>query len=320
MRISLLGGGTDIPSYYEKFGGEVISLAIRKYTYITIHSKYGDGLRISYSKTENVDNLSQIEHPLIKSVLMESQETSSLEITSIAEVPSKGTGLGSSSSFTVGLLNALAHFSDTPQSKHRLAESAWQIESKTSSVGVGKQDQYAVAYGGFNRFEFTKSGEVVIKSFNLDLEFQKTLLDSIFLVDTGLSRQASKLLTSQLEEMKLSERSTSARHAIKSSVELGAKVLREGDLQGFAEILNETWRQKQLFGNVSNDEIVELYEYGLASGAIGGKLLGAGGGGFFMFVVPEKHWNAFAQCMEFRNKRVLNVELDYEGTSVVYKS
>ena len=193
LRVSILGGGTDIPSYYEKYGGDVISLAIKKYTYITVHPKYGEGIRISYSKTENVSALSSIEHPIVRSVLIESKVDLPLEITSIAEVPSSGTGLGSSSSFTVGLINALGHVLGSPRSRSDLAESAWKIESQTSSSGIGKQDQYAVAYGGFNRFHFTKDGEVLVQNFKLNIDFQAKLLRSLYIVDTGIARQASEL-------------------------------------------------------------------------------------------------------------------------------
>lgn len=320
MRVSLLGGGTDIPSYYEQHGGDVISLAIKKYTYITLHPKYGDGLRISYSRTENVTRLSNVEHPLVRSVLTESNLNLPLEITSIAEVPSKGTGLGSSSSFTVGLINAISHFLESPRSRSDLAESAWKIESLTSSDGIGKQDQYAVAHGGFNRFQFLESGEVVVGNFNLDIDFQKILLESLYLVDSGISRQASKLLTSQLESYKTSAQSTAARHAIKSSVELGAIALKDCNLQNFAQILSETWEFKKLFGNVSNNEIDSIYRYGLSHGAIGGKLLGAGGGGFFLFIVPKTQQVEFMDGMSRLKKNVLKVELDTEGTSIVYKS
>lgn len=320
LRVSLLGGGTDIPSYYENYGGDVISLAIKKYTYLTVHSKYGDGIRLSYSRTENVSELANIEHPLVRSVLIESRIHSPLEITSIAEVPSKGTGLGSSSSFTVGLINALAHFSESPRSRSDLAESAWRIEAHTSSAGVGKQDQYAVAHGGFNRFQFAKNGEVLVRNFNLEVDFQKKFLGSLFAVDTGISRQASQLLTSQLKDYNSSSQSTSARHSIRESVESGANALQNGDLAGFAEILSEAWELKKLYGNVSNHEIDAIYQYGLMHGAIGGKLLGAGGGGFLLFVVPQNQRLEFLNGMSSLKKNVLSVELDTEGTSIVYRS
>lgn len=320
LRISLLGGGTDIPAYYEEFGGEIISLAIKKYTYITIHPKYGEGFRISYSKTENVSRVVDIEHTLIRNTLVKSQQTFPLEITSIAEVPSKGTGLGSSSSFTVGLLNALTHFSNSPMSRSDLAESAWRIESQSTSSGIGKQDQYAVVNGGLNRFEFCQNGEVRLKNFGLSADFQATLLNSLFIVDTGISRLAGTILASQLKDLISSNRSISARHTIKAFVERGAVALQQNDLESFAGIISETWNQKKLFGNVSNDEIDQIYQYGLTHGAIGGKLLGAGGGGFFLFIVPQSCRLHFLESMSRVKLHVLSVELDTEGTSIVYRS
>ena len=317
LRISLGGGGTDLPSYYEKHTGFLIAAAIDKYVYITIHRTFVNELLIKYSKLERVDSSAAVEHPIIREVLKELEMSGQyLEITSLADIPA-GTGLGSSGSFTTALLKALYAHNNQIISTRFLAEQACVIELDRLKEPIGKQDQYIAAFGGITAFEFLPDGKVEISPVQIDKETLYNLEDNLVLFFTGYSRSASTILKEQNDKSKDNDNEmTSNLHFVK---ELGKKslvALESGDLLQFGELMNVHWEhKKKRSGNMSNDKINQWYDLAMENGAVGGKLIGAGGGGFLMFYTEDKMklrhalMNAGLEEVRFR--------FDFEGTKVV---
>ena len=317
LRISLGGGGTDLPSYYEKNTGFLIAAAIDKYVYITIHKTFVKELLVKYSRIERVDSSAQIEHPIIREALNELDMPGQyLEITSLADIPA-GTGLGSSGSFTTALLKALYAHNNQIISTRFLAEQACVIELDRLKEPIGKQDQYIAAFGGITAFEFLPGGKVEISPVQMTKETLYNLEDNLVLFFTGYSRSASSILKEQDDKSKQDDdEMTNNLHFIK---ELGKKslvALESGDLPEFGELMNVHWEhKKKRSGNMSNDKINEWYNLAMKNGAVGGKLIGAGGGGFLMFYTENKmklrHTLMNAGLEEVRFK------FDFEGTKVV---
>jgi len=317
LRISLGGGGTDLPSYYEKHTGFLIAAAIDKYVYITIHRTFVKELLIKYSKLERVGHAKEIEHPIIREVLKELEmDGLNLEITSLADIPA-GTGLGSSGSFTTALLKALYAHNNQIISTRLLAELACVIELDRLGEPIGKQDQYIAAFGGITAFEYLPDGRVEISPVNMSKETLYNLEDNLVLYFTGYSRSASSILKEQDDKSKVADdEMTNNLHFIK---ELGKKslvALESGNLLEFGELMNVHWEhKKKRSGNMSNDKINEWYDLAVKNGAVGGKLIGAGGGGFLMFYTEDKmklrHTLMNAGLEEVRFK------FDFEGTKVV---
>jgi len=317
LRISLGGGGTDLPSYYKKHTGFLIAAAIDKYVYITTHKTFADEILIKYSKLERVSQIGDIEHPIIRESLKELGITGSyIEITSLADIPS-GTGLGSSGSFTTALLKALYAHNNQIISTRFLAEQACKIELDRLKEPIGKQDQYIAAFGGITAFEFLPDERVEITPVQMSKETLYNLEDNLVLFFTGYSRSASSILKEQDDKSKVDDDEiTNNLHFVK---ELGKKsliALESGNLQEFGELMNVHWEhKKKRSGSMSNDNINEWYNLALKNGAIGGKLIGAGGGGFLMFYTEDKmklrHALMGAGLEEVRFK------FDYEGTKVV---
>ncbi|MCL2661743.1 MAG: GHMP kinase [Oscillospiraceae bacterium] len=317
LRISLGGGGTDLPSYYEKHTGFLIAAAIDKYVYITIHRTFVKELLIKYSKMERVDRSSAVEHPIIREVLKELEMSGQyLEITSLADIPA-GTGLGSSGSFTTALLKALYTHNNQIISTRYLAEQACVIELDRLREPIGKQDQYIAAFGGITAFEFLPDGKVEISPVQIGKETLYNLEDNLVLFFTGYSRSASKILKEQDDKSKDNDDEiTNNLHFVK---ELGKKslvALESGNLLEFGELMNVHWEhKKKRSGSMSNENINRWYDLALKNGAVGGKLIGAGGGGFLMFYTENKmklrHTLMNAGLEEVRFK------FDFEGTKVV---
>jgi len=311
------GGGTDLPSYYEKNTGFLIAAAIDKYVYITIHKTFVKELLVKYSRIERVDSSAQIEHPIIREALNELDMPGQyLEITSLADIPA-GTGLGSSGSFTTALLKALYAHNNQIISTRFLAEQACVIELDRLKEPIGKQDQYIAAFGGITAFEFLPGGKVEISPVQMTKETLYNLEDNLVLFFTGYSRSASSILKEQDDKSKQDDdEMTNNLHFIK---ELGKKslvALESGDLPEFGELMNVHWEhKKKRSGNMSNDKINEWYNLAMKNGAVGGKLIGAGGGGFLMFYTENKmklrHTLMNAGLEEVRFK------FDFEGTKVV---
>ena len=281
LRVSFCGGGTDIDEFSlaEPSGGRVVSTAINKYVYVTMNRRFDDRIRISYSSMEDVDSLSEIQHALVREALRLTGIESGVEITTIADIPGRGTGLGSSSSVTVGLLNAMHSFKGRNPSKEQLAEEACKIEIEIMGAPIGRQDQYATSFGGINSIRFGAGG-VTVEPIELDNDLVSRISSNFSLVYTGMTRSASKVLSheSEDEEDKSIRMMTIREHADKAAL-----MFQNGDLDSIGELLNETWNAKRgISSMITNPSIDELHEKIMSSGAKGAKLLGAGNGGFLL--------------------------------------
>lgn len=321
LRISLGGGGTDLPSYYKDYGGFLITAAIDKYIYINLHKTFTQKLIIKYSKVEEVQNISDVRHPIIREALklVGIEETPYLEITSMADIPA-GTGLGSSGSFTTALLKALHTYKRNLIHPQELAEQACHIEIDRLNEPVGKQDQYIAAYGGITCFRFLPDGHVEAQPLRISTETQYTLEDSLLLFFTGFSRDASSILKEQDDK---SRENNSAMvenlHYIKELGIRSQKVLESGDLNEYANIMKEHWEyKKQRSNSMSNHKIDEWYNLAMGNGALSGKLIGAGGGGFLMFYAEDKKRLRYA--MKEAGLQEVRFRFDFEGTKVVVQS
>lgn len=313
FRVSFAGGGSDLREFYSVNGhGAVVSAAICKYMYIVIHPYFHDKIRLKYSKTEDVENIEDIEHPIIRECLKKVDIGSGLEIASFADVPA-GTGLGSSSSFTVGLLNALYAYKGMVASKERLASEACEIEIDILGEPIGKQDQYAAAYGGINHIRFNRDESVNVTPVMLAEKERERLEGSLCLYYSGCGRRSSDILREQKENMTLD----SMLRNLKKMVELADTFrdsLNEGNVDMTGELLHRGWLyKKELASGISNGLIDEMYEKAIKNGAKGGKLLGAGSSGFLL-VYAEDHdaLRGHLGC------RVLPFRIDREGTKIIF--
>lgn len=320
LRISLGGGGTDLPSYYRDYTGFLIAAAIDKYVYITLHQTFVQELIIKYSKLERVDSVEKIEHPIIREVLKYMGVISPhLEITSMADIPS-GTGLGSSGSFTTALLKALHTFKKNLIHPRELAEEACHIELNLLKEPIGKQDQYIAAYGGITCFQFQPNDHVEAWPLKITQETLFNLEDNLLLFFTGYSRSASNILKEQ--DVKSKENDKTMLENLHFVKELGLKskdALESGNLNMFAELMNIHWNhKKQRSKNMSNTDIDIWYELARKNGAIGGKMIGAGGGGFLMFYVEDKV--RLRRVMHAAGLQEVRFRFDFTGTQVITNS
>lgn len=317
LRISLGGGGTDLPSYYRDHSGFLIAAAIDKYVYITLHKTFVQELIVKYSKLERVDHIDKIEHPIIRESLKHvGIEAPYLEITSMADIPS-GTGLGSSGSFTTGLLKALHTLKKNLIHPKELAEEACHIELNLLKEPIGKQDQYIAAYGGITCFHFHKNEQIEAYPLKISEETLHNLEDNLLLFFTGYSRSASAILQEQDSKSKeKNEDMISNLHFIK---DLGVKskhALENNNLHEFAELMNVHWEhKKQRSKNMSNSHIDEWYGLAKKNGALGGKMIGAGGGGFLMFYTEDKA--KLRHTMRMAGLQEVRFRFDFSGTQVV---
>ena len=317
LRISLGGGGTDLPSYYKKHTGFLIAAAIDKYVYLTLHKTFVQELIIKYSKMERVSTIEEVQHPIIReSLRLLKIETSNLEISSMADIPA-GTGLGSSGSFTTALLKALHTYNKNLIHPEELAEQACHIEIDLLGEPIGKQDQYIAAYGGLTCFEYQSDGKVMAKPLNISEETLYNLEDNLLLFFTGYSRSAGSILKEQDQKSKQDDAAMIENlHHVKKMGLASKNAFESGDLNIFGEIMQEHWqRKKERSGNMSNTKIDEWYELAMGNGALGGKLIGAGGGGFLMFYADDKtklrHTLIKAKLQEIRFR------FDFEGTKIM---
>ncbi|MEG1847145.1 MAG: GHMP kinase [Lachnospiraceae bacterium] len=290
LRISLGGGGTDLPSYYEENGGFLISAAIDRYVYITIHQTFTKEIILKYSQFEKVKEIAEIKHPIIREALsMVNVCDKGIEICSMADIPS-GTGLGSSSSFTTALLLGLHTMQESVVNKRELAEEACNIEMNRLQEPIGKQDQYIASFGGIKTMTFSKDGYVDIKPLNITQETYYNLEDNLVLYFTGFSRAAGIILDEQ--DRKTKDHNKKMIQNLNYVKELGFEskiALEKGNLDDFADIMNTHWEyKKKRSAGMSNSLINEWYEFALKNGALGGKMIGAGGGGFLMFYAKDK--------------------------------
>jgi D-glycero-alpha-D-manno-heptose-7-phosphate kinase len=317
LRITLGGGGTDLPSYYEKFGGFLIAAAIDKYVYITVHETFVPDLIVKYSELERVSEAAQLKHPIIREAFgLLGMNGHSLELTSMADIPA-GTGLGSSSSFTTALLKALHAQKKDLIHPAELAAQACDIELNRLNGPIGKQDQYIAAYGGLTCFNFLPGGKVEAWPLKVSAETRDSLEDNLLLFFTGYSRSASSILKEQDQKSKADDHSMIENlHFVKDLGHQSQTALEAGNLHEFARLMDVHWqRKKQRSGGMSNPKINEWYDLAMASGALGGKLIGAGGGGFLMFYAEDKA--KLRHAMRRAGLKEVRFRFDFEGTKLV---
>jgi D-glycero-alpha-D-manno-heptose-7-phosphate kinase len=316
LRMSFVGGGSDLPSYYREHGGAVLSAAINKYVYVNVNRKFDDGIRIAYSKTEEVQTVEEIEHRLVKATFGMLGIPGGVEITTIADIPSRGTGLGSSSSFTVGLINALNAYCGRPTSAETLGRESCRVEIDLCGEPIGKQDQYAAAYGGLNLIEFKQDDSVLVTPVIMKNELRDTLFKRMVVFYTGKTRSASGILKTQSDAV-ASDRQK--QEALGKMVQLAYDLrdeLGRGSLDSFGEILHVNWElKKSLAPGVSSDEIDGWYEAGRNAGALGGKILGAGSGGFLVFYAPEERHEAIERAVPLRR---VDFQFDPLGSRIIF--
>jgi D-glycero-alpha-D-manno-heptose-7-phosphate kinase len=317
LRISLGGGGTDLPSYYRAHGGFLVAAAIDKYVYITLHQTFVQELIIKYSKLERVTAVDQIEHPIVREALqLVGIEDPHLEITSMADIPA-GTGLGSSGSFTTALLKALHACKKNIIHPAELAEQACEIEIDRLGEPIGKQDQYIAAIGGITAFTYHPDGRVEYRPVRLSEETLFNLEDNLLLFFTGYSRSASAILKDQNDRSKQNDQvMLDNLHFTKEQGGRSLEALESGNLEEFARLMDVHWQHKKARSSgMSNPHINEWYDYAIAHGALGGKLIGAGGGGFLMFYAADKA--KLRHAMREKGLQEVRFRFDFEGTKVV---
>jgi len=314
FRISFCGGGSDLSSFYKKYGGCVLSTSINKYMYISIHPYFDPRKTVlKYSQIETVEALHQIKHNIFHHVLND-MKVEGIEITCTADIPA-GTGLGSSSTFTVGLLHTLYCYKGKYISKPDLAARACVIEIEKLGSPIGKQDQYAAAIGGFNLIKFHTNGSVSYDPLLLKQDMQKQLEDNLCIFYLGKTRSANEILQEQSNNMNDEEKIKSMIKMCKLTEQMKISLL-ENDIITFGEILHESWQiKRKLASNITNHNIDCLYEKAIKAGAIGGKLLGAGGGGFLLFCCPKEKQALLSNTLGLKP---MQFAFDYDGTSVIY--
>jgi D-glycero-alpha-D-manno-heptose-7-phosphate kinase len=315
--MSFVGGGSDLPVFYRKFGGAVVSTAIDRYVYITVNKKFDERIRVSYSRTEEARTVERVRHPLVRETMKLLGVRGGVEITSIADIPSKGSGLGSSSSFTVGLLNALHAFVGRHAGAEQLAREACEIEIERCGEPIGKQDQYATAFGGLNFIRFNPDDSVVIEPIICQRETIQQMQSHTLVFYTGITRSASALLKTQQEVVATEG---VKQNALRKMVELARALkaeLEENNTDAFGEIIHENWTLKRsLTGGVSNGMIDNWYARARKAGAIGGKLLGAGSGGFLMFYAPRERHEAIARALS--ELRRVDMRFEPQGSKIIF--
>lgn len=318
VRFSLGGGGTDLPAYYREHGGFVVSAAIDKYVYVTANKRFYPDIRLAYSKVEIAKHVDAIEHPIFREALRLTGVTSGIELGSVADVPANS-GLGSSSTFTVALLNALHTFRHQFLSSAELAEEACEIEMVRLGEPVGKQDQYMAAFGNLSTLTIAKDGVVTVAPLAVAEEVLDELSQNLVVFYTGVQRPASLVLGEQVANVVAKRPATTeSMHRIK---ELGYEVVRllaAGDVDRFGELLHEHWTQKRrIAASMTDPSLDEHYEAARAAGAIGGKLMGAGGGGFFMFYARPAERRLLVETMTARGLRHLRFRFERDGARIV---
>lgn len=316
FRISFVGGGTDFEDFYRQYPGRVLSTSIDKYVYLSLNSKFDDRIRVSYSKTEEVDNWEQVEHPLVKAALEETGIEKGIEITSVGDIPGKGTGLGSSSSFVVGLLNGLYAYSGKYIPTDELAEKACYIEINKAGSPIGKQDQYAVAFGGLNVITFNTDGKIDVEPIFLSPKTKEDFQKHLILFYTSQQRSARPILSEQKENI---NKKFEFLKNLSNLVPLFKVALEKGDFKKIGELLHQNWlMKKELSSGISNPQIDEMYNSALKAGAWGGKILGAGGGGFLLVIAPSENQERIKEAL--KEYKIMSFRFTESGSKIVFKS
>ncbi|MDY0161817.1 GHMP kinase [Desulfobotulus sp.] len=301
LRLSFVGGGSDMRAFYERQDGAVICTAIDKYVYAIVKERFDEDIYLNYSEKERVRRVSDIRHDLVREAMRMTGVESGVEITTLADIPSSGSGLGSSSAITVALLHALHTYKNTLVTAEQLAEEACHIEIDILKKPIGRQDQYAAAYGGLNRFVFRKNAQVIRNPVHLAPSLRRRICEGMQLFFTGVTRSADTILSEQQQNLGQKEK-FEALCAMVDLVLPFSEALGEGDLEKCGLLLHENWQLKQsLAAGISNEATAHMYQSARDSGAIGGKIAGAGGGGFMFFFTPPSQQAAVRQALsDFR--------------------
>lgn len=312
LRISFVGGGSDIIRKNQKNFGSVISTTINKYVYVIINKKSDKKIRVSYSKTENENNINKIKHPIIKACLKLFNIKEAIEVVTVADIPSNGSGLGSSSSLTVGLLNALSVYKKKKISKYNLAKLAYHIESKILKKTLGYQDQFNAAYGGLNYFKFYKNHRIVRNSIKLEKKNIQEFKKNLILIDTGKSRLADKILKNLPQK-----KNTYSLNTLSGLSKKFHECLMLKKFEEIGKMIDFNWEiKKKLDKKVSNKQLNKIYDTAKKNGAIGGKILGAGGGGYFLFYAKPKFQKKIITALKKYN--VIDFNFSYRGSEIIY--
>lgn len=316
FRISFAGGGSDIPSYYEKYGGSVVSTSINKYIYLDIHPFFdADRLQLKYSQTENVESIEDIKHAIFRRAL-EKYGVNGAELTCTADLPG-GTGMGSSSAFTVALLQSIHTYQGRFRSRTQLADESCDIEINDLKSPIGKQDQYASALGGLNYLTFNMDGSVQVEPITLAREKYLTLDSRLLLFYTGLTRNANDILAEQSRVMAEESAKELVMHRMVNLAGELRYALTAGDIESFGRILDEGWALKRsILGSISSDHIDSIYRLAMGAGAEGGKLLGAGGGGFLLFYCRQEHQDQLKRALSFMKQ--LPFQMEKSGAQIIF--
>lgn len=314
LRVSFAGGGTDIHDYYRTGHGSVVSCAIKKYVYVTVNKRFDDDIRVSYSKTEITDSVDKIEHGLVREALRRTGIRNGIEITTIADIPSKGTGLGSSSSISVGLLNALYAYKGHRAGPKKLAEEACEIEIKTLRAPIGKQDQYIAAYGGMQHIQFNSDESVALNPVICPLKTKREIESHLMLFYTGKTRQAGDILSKQKKNLGANKATLDR---MRDQADRLFHDLSALQVEKLGEALRDGWElKKSLAKDITNSEIDAMYRKALSAGAIGGKITGAGGGGFLVLFVPPEHQWSVRNALG--GMREVDFKLEPQGSKIIY--
>jgi D-glycero-alpha-D-manno-heptose-7-phosphate kinase len=314
LRISISGGGTDLKDYYEKHEGFVVSTAIDKYVYVIVKERFDEYIYVNYMQKEIVESFDELKHELVREAARKAGLKKGVEITMLADIPSQGSGLGSSSSLTVGLLNAFYNYMGEQVTAERLAREACEIEIDILKKPIGKQDQYIAAYGGLSTFKFKKDDTVEVEKLNLEEKLRRKLGANLLLFYTDITRKSSSVLTKQKS---LIPQKLKFHNRIKELAYEVADALKEGHIDKVGVILKENWEmKKQLAPNVSNEKIEKMYARAINAGAIGGKISGAGGGGFLMVYCPRDKQDVLREAMS--DYRELPFMLEPYGSRIIF--
>lgn len=314
LRISFFGGGTDFPSFFMEEGGCVLSSAIDKYIFLAIKERFDTKLRVGYTRTEMVDGVDELQHELIREALRLTGIKNGVEITTMGDIPSEGSGLGSSSTVTVGALNAMYAYQGEIASAERLAREACAIEIETLKKPIGIQDQYIASYGGLRFFEFLPDGEVNVEKIDISADARRAFNDNFILFYTGVSRSASTILTEQKSNIR--DRILELRE-IKEMAWQARDYLKMENFDALGELMHQSWElKKRLAGTISNGSINEMYEGARNAGAIGGKIAGAGGGGFLLLYVPYERQSRVRAVL--KDLQELPFRLEADGTKIIF--
>lgn len=319
LRISIGGGGTDLPSYYERFGGFVISAAIDKYVYVALHKTFQKTYMIRYSQFEMVDDVDSIKHPIVREAFKMHEVGPYIEMVSMADIPA-GTGLGSSGSFNVGLLRGIYTLKREPVTNFGLANEACKLEIDVLREPIGKQDQFIAAFGGITCFDFEKNGGVNVAPLRISNDTLADLEDNLLMFFTGYSRSASNVLSDQKKRSEKDDKEMlNNLHFIKELGQSIKETLEKGNCAEFGRLMHEHWlHKKKRSSGISSEQINRWYDIGFANGALGGKLIGAGGGGFLMFYAKDRA--TLREAMAKEGLSEVRFRFDHHGSRVMVEN